>query len=146
MQTNEARIGFRGMWPPEVEQIAAPLRAAGVEARLEQLPAGHDTFPGAGARAFAYDCDGRQIVVLVEADAEPDPAKVALAAGCRDARRAPPPPFPYTGAARVLLEQRLLTTDTVWVEAGSPRHFLGLNPTVLAEVTRAAAADLSREG
>jgi prolyl-tRNA editing enzyme YbaK/EbsC (Cys-tRNA(Pro) deacylase) len=33
----------------------------------------------------------------------------------------------------------------VWVEAGSPRHVLGLNPTVLAQVTRAQAADLSRE-
>ena len=134
------------MWPPEVERIAEPLRAAGVEARLEQLPAGHDTFPGVGVRAFAYDCDGREIVVLVEADGEPDPAKVASAAGCRDARRMPPPPFPYGGAGRVLLEQRLLTAETVWLEAGSARHFLGLNPTVLAQVTRAAAADLSREG
>ncbi len=134
------------MWPPEVERIVAPLRAAGVEARVEELPAGEEGAPGPAARAFAYDCDGRDVVVLVEADGEPDLAKVAAAAGCRDARRRPAPPFPYAGAARVLLEQRLLTGEAVWIEAGSDRHFLGLNPSVLARVTRATAADLAREG
>ena len=133
------------MWPPEVERIVAPLRAAGVEARLEELPAGEEDPPGPAARAFAYDCDGRELVVLVEAEAEPDPRKVAAAAGCRDARRIAAPPFPYAHAARVLAEQRLLAVETIWVEAGSPRHFLGLNPSVLAQVTRAAAADVSRE-
>jgi hypothetical protein len=134
------------MWPSEVERVVAPLRAAGVEARVEELPQGEDDAPGPAARAFGYDCDGREVVVLVGADAEPDPAKVAAAAGCRDLRRVPAPPFPFSGAARVLVEQRLLTAVTVWIEAGSPRHFLGLNPGVLAQVTRAVPGDLSREG
>ncbi len=135
------------MWPDEVERIAAPLRAAGVEARLEELAPGERAFPGVAARAVAYDCDGRDVVALVEASAEPDPVKVARAAGARLARPSDrTPAFPFEHAARVLLEQLLLTGETVWVEAGSPRHFLGLSPTVLAQVTRAAAADLSREG
>jgi len=134
------------MWPPEVERIVAPLRAAGLEARLEELPAGEDEAPGPAARAFAYDCDGREVVVLVEADAEPDPAKVASAAGCADLRRVAVPPFPFGGSTRVLVEQRLLAAITIWIEAGSPRHFLGLNPSVLGQMTRAVPADLSREG
>jgi prolyl-tRNA editing enzyme YbaK/EbsC (Cys-tRNA(Pro) deacylase) len=134
------------MWPPEVEQVVAPLRAAGTEARVEELAAGEETAPGPVVRAYGYDCDGRELVVLVDAESEPDLAKVAAAGGCRDARRTPPPPFPYAQAARVLLEQRLLTAETVWIRAGSPRHVLGLDPSVLAQVTRASAADLSREG
>jgi hypothetical protein len=134
------------MWPPEVEQVVAPLRAAGVEARVEELAAGEEDAPGPTAQAYGYNCDGRELVVLVDAESEPDPAKVAAAGGCRDARRKPPPPFPYTQAARVLLEQRLLTAETVWIRAGSPRYVIGLNPSILAQVTRASAADLSRIG
>jgi hypothetical protein len=140
----QARVGFRGMWPSEVERIVAPLRAAGFEARIEERPPGELEAPGLAVRAFAYICHGREVVVLVEAETEPDPTKVAEAADCRDARRVSAPPFPY-GRARVLLEQRLLTAETVWIQAGSPRHFLGLNPAVLAQVTRASAADISRE-
>ena len=131
------------MWPPDVERIAAPLRAASVEARLEELAPGEDAFPGTAARAVAYDCAGRTIVVLLPADREPDPAKVAAAADCRPSGRVAPPAFPFTGAARVLLEQRLLAAETVWLEAGSPRHVLGLDPSVLAQLTRALPADLT---
>jgi prolyl-tRNA editing enzyme YbaK/EbsC (Cys-tRNA(Pro) deacylase) len=46
----------------------------------------------------------------------------------------------------VLIEQRLLIAETVWLEAGSPRHVLGLDPGVLTQLTRAIPADLSQEG
>jgi prolyl-tRNA editing enzyme YbaK/EbsC (Cys-tRNA(Pro) deacylase) len=135
------------MWPPEVEQIAAPLRAAGVEARLEELPAGETSFPGAAARAVAYQCDGRIVVVLVPADKKADAAKVDAAAGCRASPAATAaPPFPFTAAARVLVEQRLLVAETIWLEAGSPRHILGLDPAVLVHLTRAIPADLTENG
>ena len=42
--------------------------------------------------------------------------------------------------------QRLLTAETVWLEAGSPRHVLGLDPGVLTQLTRAIPADLTQEG
>jgi prolyl-tRNA editing enzyme YbaK/EbsC (Cys-tRNA(Pro) deacylase) len=134
------------MWPPDVERIAAPLRAAGIEARIEELAPGEDAFPGAAARAVAYDCDGRTVVALVPVDREPDGGKVGAAAGCRPFSRIAPPPFPFAAAARVLVEQRLLTAETVWLEAGSPRHVLGLDPGVLAHLTRAIPADLTQEG
>jgi prolyl-tRNA editing enzyme YbaK/EbsC (Cys-tRNA(Pro) deacylase) len=134
------------MWPAEVERIAAPLRAAHIEARLEELPPGEDAFPGVGARAVAYECDGRTVVALVPADGDVDSAKVAAVAGCRPYGRVAPPPFPFTAAARVFLEQRLLGSETVWLEAGSPRHVLGLEPSVLAYVTHAIPADLTQEG
>ena len=133
------------MWPPEVERIAAPLRAADVEARLEELAPGEDAFPGAAARAIAYDCDGRTVVALVPTDRDADPDKVAAAAGCRPSTRVAAPPFPFVGTATVVLEQRLLAAETVWLEAGSPRHVLGLDPGVLVHLTRAVPADLTQE-
>jgi hypothetical protein len=134
------------MWPPEVERIAAPLRAAGVEARLEELPRGEEAFPGPAARPVAYACDGRIVVVLVPAGREPDARKVAAAAGCSPTSRVDPPPFPFRAAASVLMEQRLLAAETVWLRAGSPRHVLGLEPDVLARITQAAPADVTLSG
>lgn len=134
------------MWPPEVERVVAPLRAAAIEARVEELPRGEDALPTPGTNAVAFDCGGSLVVALVPTDREADPQRVAAAFGRGPARSAAAPPFPYSGAARVLLEQRLLTHETVWVEAGSPRYVLGLEPDVLAHVTRAVPADLTRNG
>jgi prolyl-tRNA editing enzyme YbaK/EbsC (Cys-tRNA(Pro) deacylase) len=134
------------MWPPEVERVVSPLRAAGIEARIEELPRAERTFPGPAARAVGYDCDGRLVVALVPASREADTEKVAAAAGCRPFERSAKPLFPFDGAARVLIEQRLLTAEIVWVEAGSPRHVLGLEPSVLAQLTRAVPADLTQNG
>jgi prolyl-tRNA editing enzyme YbaK/EbsC (Cys-tRNA(Pro) deacylase) len=133
---------LRPMWPPEVERIAAPLRAAGVEARLEELPRGVDRIPESAARSIGYDCDGGKLVVLVPAHRDADDAKVAAAAGCRVMRRESAPPFPYHGSSRVLVDQLLLATRTVWVHAGSARHVLGLEPAQLARLIRAVRADL----
>jgi prolyl-tRNA editing enzyme YbaK/EbsC (Cys-tRNA(Pro) deacylase) len=134
------------VWPPEVETIAAPLRAAGIEARLEELAPGESQFPGAAADAVAYRCGGGIVVALVPADREADTHKVGAAAGCAPSDRVAAPPFPYRNAARVVLEQRLLAERIVWLEAGSPRHVLGLDPGVLRHLTRAVAADLTQNG
>ena len=134
------------VWPPEVERIAAPLRAAGIEARLEELPVGENLFPGVAAEAVAYACDRGTVVALVPPGRELDVEKLAAAAACRPLRRVSAPPFPFAGAARVLLEQRLLAVETLWLEAGSPRHVLGLEPAVLVRLTRAVPADLSQNG
>jgi hypothetical protein len=140
------RIGFRGVWPPDVERIAAPLRAANIEARLEELALGEEAFPGAAARAVAYDCDGRIVVALIPAGDDPDVAKIGSVAGCRAGAVIAAPPFPFTAAARVLVEQRLLAVETVWLEAGSPRHVLGLDPGVLTHLTRGVPSDLTQDG
>jgi prolyl-tRNA editing enzyme YbaK/EbsC (Cys-tRNA(Pro) deacylase) len=133
------------VWPPEVETIAEPLRAAGIEARLEELAPGESRFPGA-ADAVAYRCGGGIVVALVPADREADTRKVGAAAGCAPSDRVAAPPFPYRNAACVVLEQRLLAERIVWLEAGSPRHVLGLDPGVLLHLTRAVAADLIQDG
>ena len=132
------------MWPEAVERIAAFLRASGVEGRLEELFAGVGRPAGQKLRAEAFDGDGGIVVALVPDDRVVDTRKLALAAGSPELRPAPATDFPFEGA-RVFMEQSVVSSDAVWLEAGSPRHVLGLSPAQVARVTRADTADLVRE-
>jgi prolyl-tRNA editing enzyme YbaK/EbsC (Cys-tRNA(Pro) deacylase) len=128
------------MWPPEVEQVAALLRAAGAEARLEELAAGEDGFPGVGVRIHAFESQGRRIVALVPADRRVDRSKL----GASDVRPTVPPAFPF-GDADVRIDNALLAERTVWMHAGSPRHVVGMSPAQLSRLVRATTADLVAE-
>jgi prolyl-tRNA editing enzyme YbaK/EbsC (Cys-tRNA(Pro) deacylase) len=132
------------MWPEPVERIAAFLRASGAEGQLEQLPAGVDEAPGPAVRAAGFGCDRRTLVALVPADRAIDRDKLAAAARCGTLVPAPPPAFPFQ-SARVFLDRSILAAGTVWLEAGSPRHVLGLPPSQLTRLTRAVTADLLLE-
>ena len=116
------------------------FRAAGADARLEELPAEEEEFPGRGMRADAFYCDGRILVALVPFERDSDPAKL----GCRVVREATVPPFPYTGA-QVVLDSSLLGEPTVWLEAGSERHVVGVSPTQLLRILHAQTSDLVAE-
>jgi prolyl-tRNA editing enzyme YbaK/EbsC (Cys-tRNA(Pro) deacylase) len=124
------------MWPEPVERIASFLRDSEAQARLEELPPGVDTPPGPGATAAAFDCNGRVVVALVPTDASVDHGRLARRAGCVELRPTSARSFPFQGD-RVLVDQSLLSHGTVWLEAGSPRHFIGLPPTQLLRLTHA---------
>jgi hypothetical protein len=134
----------RAVWPDPVEPIAVSLRAAGVDARLEELPPGEDSFPGLVVAPSCYGCGPATVVALVPADRSPDPAKVEAAARCTRIVPVPAPPFPYPGA-RVLVEQLVLQQETIWIEAGTSRHAVAIAPTQLVRLTRAVAVDLLAE-
>ena len=156
-------------WPEAVERVAAFLRDSGVDARLEELPAGTATARAAAdaagckleqvVRALVFDCDGAAVVALLPGDRRADPAKIAHAAGAASARLASddlveratgfPPgsvaPFPLPGVEKVLLERTLLAHGTVWIGAGSERHLVSLAPTDLLRLSRAEALDAVQE-
>ena len=132
------------MWPADVEEVAAFVRTAGVEARLEELAEGERLPPGPAVRAEAYDCEGRLLVAVLPADQALDPRKLVSAAGCVFARPTEPPLFPFTQAA-VFVEQLLLGEETLWIRAGSPRHVLAVSPSDLVQLTRAQTADLAAD-
>jgi prolyl-tRNA editing enzyme YbaK/EbsC (Cys-tRNA(Pro) deacylase) len=132
------------VWPEAVERIAAFLRTSGVEGRLEELLAGTGSPAGQKLRADAFDGDAGILVTLVPDDRVVDTRKLAAAAGCPAVRPAPAIAFPFEGA-RVFMDQSVVSSDAVWLEAGSPRHVLGLSPAQVARVTRAESADLLRE-
>ena len=124
------------MWPEPVERIAQFLRESEAHGRLEELPEGVDSAPGPSARAEAFACYGNAIVALVPDDSEIDRGRLAHRAGCGELRPAPARPFPFQGA-QVLADRSLLSMQTVWLEAGTPRHVLGLAPRQLLRLTRA---------
>jgi prolyl-tRNA editing enzyme YbaK/EbsC (Cys-tRNA(Pro) deacylase) len=134
------------VWPEAVERIATFLRASGVEGRLEELLPGAGPPTGQKLRADAFDTDGGTVVVvLVPVERTVDEQKVAAASGAKDVRPALAREFPFEGA-RVFMDHSLLAVGAVWLEAGSPRHVLGLSPAQIARVTSAQTADLLREG
>jgi prolyl-tRNA editing enzyme YbaK/EbsC (Cys-tRNA(Pro) deacylase) len=124
------------MWPEPVERIAAFLRESEALGRIEELPAGVDTPPGPGARAVGFDCDRHKLVVLVPDDREVDRERLARRAGCTELAPSSPGGFPFQGA-RVLVDRSLLCMRTLWLDAGSPRHVLGVAPSQLLRLTRA---------
>jgi prolyl-tRNA editing enzyme YbaK/EbsC (Cys-tRNA(Pro) deacylase) len=133
------------VWPDDVESIAAFLRAAGVEGRLEELLPGAHPPAGQTLAVQGFTAGGAVIVALVPSGRTVDEQKLALAAGNLQIRSAPAGVFPFQGA-RVFVDPSVLPSDVVWLQAGSPRHVLGLSPAQLASITKAETADLLREG
>jgi prolyl-tRNA editing enzyme YbaK/EbsC (Cys-tRNA(Pro) deacylase) len=153
-------------WPDEVERVAAFLRSAGAESRIEEF--GVETATAAdAARAAGCDvseivkslivlCDERPVLALVPGDRRGDLTKIAIATGAARARvahaREVPvltgfapgavAPFPLQRVERALIDRVLLAEDELWVGAGSTRHMAVLPSRELVRLTKAAPADL----
>jgi prolyl-tRNA editing enzyme YbaK/EbsC (Cys-tRNA(Pro) deacylase) len=116
-----------------------------VEGRLEELLPGAALPAGQQVRADAFETERGPLVVLVPSERRIDERKLAAVSSCQDVRPAAAIPFPFEGA-RVLMDHSVLSAHGVWLEAGSPRHVLGVSPAQLARLTSAQTADLLREG
>ena len=156
-------------WPEPVERVAAYLRAAGAEARLEELAEATGTAeqaaravgcrPAQIAKSLVFVCEGTTVVVLVPGDRRADPAKIAAAAGRSTARIARPEeveeatgfapgavaPFPLPLVPRVFIDRKLLANKIVWVGAGSPTHLAAITPQELVRLARATPMDAVAE-
>ena len=156
-------------WPESVERVAAHLREARVEGRVEQFPEGTPTAEDAAraagcalgqiVKSLVFLCDGRPVLVMVPGDRRADSAKVATAAGCERAKIAGPQevikatgfdpgavaPFPLPDVQGAFVDHSLLTHEVVWVGAGSTRHMAALAPSDLVRLTHARAIDAVAE-
>ncbi len=157
------------LWPDAVERVAATLREARIEARVEEFKDGTPTAEDAAAavgcrlgqivKSLLFACDERWVLALVPGDRRADRAKIATAARCERAKIAGPEdvarvtgfeaggvaPFPLPGVHVVLIERTLLSHEVVWVGAGSRRHMAAIAPTDLVRMTRARAVDAVSE-
>lgn len=156
-------------WPDPVERVAAFLREAGAEARIEEFEEDAATAKAAAeaigcaldqiVKSVVLVCDGAPVLVLIPGDRRGDAAKVALLTGTNDVRVAAPDevlaatgfapgavaPFPAGSVQRVLAERTLLSSPLVWVGAGSDRHMAALSPLELLRLTRGEAVDVVQE-
>ncbi|HZT91653.1 MAG TPA: YbaK/EbsC family protein [Gaiellaceae bacterium] len=157
-------------WPEPVQRVADVLRAAAVDARIEEFPEGTPTAREAAravgcelaqiVKSLVFVCDGFYVLALVPGDARADeralatavPAasvRVATAAEVERATGFPPggvAPFPQRDVAQTLMDEELLRHHVVWVGAGSDRHMAALAPAELQRLARARAFDLTGRG
>lgn len=152
-------------WPEPVERVAAVLREAQLEARIEEFPAGTASAEEAAA---AVGCKPAQIVkslvlmagrepavVLVPGDRRVDTAKIAARLGVEKIRFADADqvrsltgfepgavaPFPLPDVKHVFADRALLTQPELWVGAGSHTHLAALTPADLMRLAGATPMD-----
>ena len=156
-------------WPEPVERVAAYLRAAGAESRLEEFSTPAATAQGAAdaigcdldqiVKTLVFMCEAKPVLALVPGSRRADPVKVAAAAGGGSARVAKPTevvaatgfepggvsPFPPAPGAAVLVERTILSNAVVWVGAGTEVHMAMVSPLELVRLTRGDAVDIVQE-
>jgi Cys-tRNA(Pro) deacylase len=158
------------MWPERVERVSSFLRAAAVDARIQEFPEGtptaHEAARAAGCelgqivKSLVFVCDGVYVLALVPGDGRADEQKVAAAVHARRARVAKAQevvnatgyqpgavaPFPQHAVAHTLMDRTLMQHDIVWIGAGSPSHLAALAPADLQRLSRAQHFDLLAHG
>ena len=156
-------------WPESVRRVAAVLREARVEARVEEFGEGAKTAADAASatgapieqivKSLVFACDGRAIVAMVPGNLRADTTKIAAAAGCERVKSVSVEeverltgfpaggvaPFPLPGIETVLMEQALFGHEVVWIGAGSSRHMAALAPSDLGRLARARPASITVE-
>ena len=157
-------------WPEPVQRVSAVLRAAAVDARLEEFGDGTPTARGAAkaigcdlsqiVKSLVFVCDGAFVLALVPGDRRADEAAIAAAVGAQEARIATSDevlqatgfepgavaPFPQRAVTRALMERGLLGHEIVWIGAGSTSHMAGLPPAELQRLAGAAPGDITTPG
>ena len=142
--------GMTDQTPQAVERVSAFLHESRAEARVEEFSTGT---PTAAHAARAVGCELRNIVKSLVFDCD---GRVVLAAGARKASIASHElvraatgfepgavaPFGLARVDAVLIERTLLGLDRLWVGGGSTRHMVGLTPTELVRLSRAAPLDI----
>jgi prolyl-tRNA editing enzyme YbaK/EbsC (Cys-tRNA(Pro) deacylase) len=158
------------VWPEPVERVSSVLRAAAVEARIEQFGEGTPTARDA-ARAIGCElaqivkslvlvCDGAYVLALVPGDRRADEAVIASTLAAAEVRVATASevlhatgfepgavaPFPQRAVTATLLDRSLLRHELVWVGAGTASHMAALAPAELQRLTKARVVDLVAQG
>ena len=83
-------------WPEPVQRVASYLRAAAIDATVQELPSGTPTAQAAAVavgcelgrivKSLVFVCDGRYVLALVPGDRRADERRIAAAAGATEVR------------------------------------------------------------
>jgi prolyl-tRNA editing enzyme YbaK/EbsC (Cys-tRNA(Pro) deacylase) len=157
-------------WPEPVERVSAVLRAAAIDARVEQFDEGTPTARDAAkavacelsqiVKTLVFVCDGAFVLALVPGDRRADEQAVARAAGASSVRVAKPgevvdatgfeaggvAPFPQRQVSQTFIDSSFFAHGIVWIGAGTPQHMASLPPVELARLAGARTVDLTASG
>ncbi len=157
-------------WPDPVERVSDVLRAAAVEARIEEFTDGTPTARAAAkavgcdlsqiVKTLVFVCDGAFVLALVPGDRRADEAAVAAAvpAGLVRVARADEvvhatgfepggvAPFPQRAVTQALMDRSFFAHDVVWIGAGTASHMASLAPAELLRLAGARTVDLVAHG
>ena len=157
-------------WPDPAEPVPAVLRAAAVDARVEQSDEGTPTARDAAKAAacelsqivktLVFVCDGAFVLALVPGDRRADERAVAQAVGASSVRVAKADevvqatgfeaggvaPFPQLQVSQTLIDSSFFAHGIVWIGAGTPHHMASLPPLDLARLAGARTVDLAASG
>jgi prolyl-tRNA editing enzyme YbaK/EbsC (Cys-tRNA(Pro) deacylase) len=158
------------VWPESVERVSSFLRAAAVDARVQEFPDGTPTARDAAravgcelgqiVKSLVFVCDGAYVLALVPGDGRADEKRVAAGAEARRVRVARAQevenatgfepgavaPFPSRAVRRTLIDRSLLRHEVVWIGAGSPAHMAAIAPGDLQRLAEARPWDLIERG
>jgi prolyl-tRNA editing enzyme YbaK/EbsC (Cys-tRNA(Pro) deacylase) len=157
-------------WPEPVERVSGVLRAAAVDARIEQFDEGTPTARDASkaiacelsqiVKTLVFVCDDAFVLALVPGDRRADEQAVAQAVSATSIRVAKAAevvratgfepggvaPFPQLEVSQTLIDSSFFTHGVVWIGAGTPHHMASLPPTELARLADARTVDLGASG
>jgi len=153
-------------WPEPVERVSAVLRAAAVDARIEEFTEGTPTAREA-ARAIGCElgqivksvvlvCDGAYVLALVPGDRRADEDAVRAEVGAEQVRVAKPDevvhatgfepgavaPFPQRAITQTLMDTSFFGHEEVWIGAGTSSHMASLRPAELLKLSGAKSVEL----
>lgn len=157
-------------WPEPVERVSTILRAAAVEARIEEFGSGTPTAREAAraigcqlsqiVKSLVFVCDGTYVLALVPGDHRAEEHVLATVLAVRDVRIARPQevlhatgfepgavaPFPLRAVTQTVMDRGFFKHDLVWIGAGSTSHMASLGPAELQRLSQARIFDLVSRG
>ncbi len=152
------------------DRVAAALRQAGVDARIQEFPQGTRTAPAAAAavgttvaqivKSLVFLADGRPVLALASGANRVDARKLAAAAGAQRVEKAGAevvrdvtgfaiggvPPVAHARPLPVYIDQDLMRFDVVYAAAGTPNAVFPIAPPILQQLTAGIVLDLREDG
>ncbi len=159
----------RAALPASSQRVVEAARAAGLEIEVREFPEGTRTAEDAAraigvsvgqiVKSLVFMADGHAVVCLVSGPNRLDGTRLSVVTGASQVRRAAAdeveratgfaiggvPPLGHTQRLPVYCDRDLLSFDTVWAAAGTPRAVFSAQPQALVKVCRATVADLKEE-
>ncbi len=110
------------------------------------------------AKSMIFDADGELVLALTAGSNQVDAKALAAIVGVGKCGRADindvrettgyaiggVPPFGHSQPIRAWIDPHLLTFETVWGAAGTPRHVFAISPVDLMQLTQATSAEFTK--